>query len=215
MSCKPILFNGKMVQAIQAGRKTQTRRVVVPQPCAEFLARGVVRVVAQWPLQDGVRWFMADGLSELRKSPWRPGDTLWVKEAWAFRPPRDVDCPLHITYRADETVRPIDPDSVQWEHLEQESRRWRSPIHMPRWASRLTLEVEDVRVEPVQEISPDEALAEGVRDSYPSKVLCPETIDEYNLERFRRLWDSINANRGYGWETNPWVRAVTFRRIST
>src|SRR6266700_6902801 len=84
---KPILFSGEMVRAILEGRKTQTRRTTKPQPHPDFLARGLVGgiPVPQWPQQNGVRWFMADGLSELTECPYgKPGDTLWVRETWAW-----------------------------------------------------------------------------------------------------------------------------------
>jgi hypothetical protein len=79
------------------------------------------------------------------------------------------------------------------------------PIHMPRWASRISLEITGVRVERVQDISEADALAEGVDRTNTS-------LPGYATERFRRLWDSINAARGFGWEVNPWVWVIEFRR---
>lgn len=82
---RPILMTGGNVRSILEHRKTHTRRIMKPQPSKAFLDRGLASVVPQWPMQDGVRWFMRDGLSELVKCPYgKPGDRLWVKETHAF-----------------------------------------------------------------------------------------------------------------------------------
>jgi len=88
--------------------------------------------------------------------------------------------------------------------------RWRSPIHMPRWASRILLEVTDVRVERVQEIGEADAECEGV-----GWDCCGEGENDPRTPReaFCGLWDSINAKRGYSWKSNPWIWAITFKRI--
>jgi hypothetical protein len=89
--------------------------------------------------------------------------------------------------------------------------KWRPSIYMPRWASRITLIITNVRVQRVQEITRDDALAEGVdlsRELFPT-MNAPDKA----LRLFPRLWDSINAKRGFGWDTNPWVWAITFQRV--
>jgi len=87
--------------------------------------------------------------------------------------------------------------------------KWRSPIFMPRWASRLTLEITGVKVERVQDISSRDAWNEGATCSCTSPV--PQCAG--NIDAFRNIWDSINAKRGYGWDANPWVWVVEFRQI--
>ena len=120
-----------------------------------------------------------------------PGDRLWVRETW------DTDGKT-IAYRATTPETTTDPEPM----------RWRPSIHMPRWASRLTLAVTSVRVERVQEITEADARAEGIepqRSDYSG--------EDSNSLQFRDLWDSINAARGYGWAVNPWVWVVEFERV--
>jgi len=201
----PILFNGDMVRAIIDGRKTQTRQLIKPQPHPDFLARGVVEIRPQWPLQDGVRWFMEDGCSELRACPYGgPGDTLWLRETWApdrlWKPGETITEPERVIYRADESRRRVDHCYVG---------RWRPSIHMPRWASRLTLEITGVRVERVHDIDGMDALAEGVL--IPDGGSYDERLPQYR-EAFRELWDSTYAKKGFGWDTNPWVWVIDFKK---
>jgi len=210
---RPILFNAEMVRAVLAGRKTQTRRVVkLPDSCGfatyfhpteytfSHWDRGYEEDVATVPCPYGV-----------------PGDRLWVREAWgaSARKPSEGD---RIWYRADN-------DRPTWA-----GDRWRPSIHMPRWASRILLEVTDVRVERVQEISEGDAVAEGVMPNWPLDPdewlaeshgympYCthhPEPCDCHEaanaVDSFRGLWNSINANRGFAWSDNPWVWAVAFK----
>ncbi len=168
MSEKPILFSGEMIRAVLDGRKTQTRRVVKPQPVGLWAAPGKSRC------------------------PYgQPGGRLWVRET--FYPERSHRGP--VSYRA---TWPRDDDPPDG--------GWKPSIFMPRWASRITLEIVSVRVEQVQDISEDDARAEGVDDGTgQTRPLHPYW--------FRALWDSINSKRGYGWEKNPWVWVVAFRRV--
>lgn len=204
MTSKPILFSGPMVRAILDERKHQTRRVLKPQPVDPWY----------WPgdeVDPESGWF--DRLEQGRepcgapareytppiKLPYALGDLLWCRETWvhtgdgvwtvsdAMRwPGRSL-----IKYRADG---------------EAPSDQWFPSIHMPRWASRLTLEVTDVRIERIQQISEVDAFAEGCHglvDGLPHRTGC--------RRNFAKLWDSLNAKRGYGWDANPWVCAVTFK----
>lgn len=150
MSEKPILFSGEMVRAILAGRKTQTRRVVKQGPVLDSYNE-----IGSW---DGPG---DEGEYTLSLCPYgKPGDTLWVRETWYcddYRvqrgPYKEVDGAKEMTvYRAD------DPTPY-----EAEQPTWRPSIHMPRWASRITLRVTDVRVERVQDISEEDAIAEGIQ----------------------------------------------------
>ena len=226
MTERPILFNDEMVRAILDGSKTQTRRPMRPQPCAEFLARGVVAVVPQWPQQDGMRWFMADGLSELVKSPWKPGDRHWVRECWGLKTGTQRDHSSRVFYRADGADR-----IEYWQngnHVPEtygyglsHRGKWRPSIHMPRWASRITLEVLDVRAQRLGDISHEDAIAEGAEDDawleyedWVSAVAGGVPHVRVTLrEHFTEVWDSIYAKKGLGSADNPWVFAGTFKRI--
>jgi len=213
---KPILFSGPMIRALLDGRKTQTRRVLKPQPPKDELGYeiGTVRgpewyhpavVGKDGELEPGKQvWGVYDDWGEWgARVPYMPGDLLWVREKAYYGPNR-------IAYAADNV--PIGGrDRVEgWGPA-------RSSIHMPRWASRITLEVTAVRVQRLQEISDDDALAEGVtkvRDN--CYVIRGIDYDEIGLchsgpiAPFAKLWDSLNAKRGFGWDQNPWVIATTF-----
>ncbi len=172
---RPILFSGPMVRAILDGRKTQTRRVITPQPDGDFPFR--------------------------QRCPYgKPGDRLWVRETWTHEDSwcSGVDCeqPSHVYHRATESY----PDSM----------RWRPSIFMPRWASRIDLEVVSVRVERLQEIGEDDAKAEGVE---PSRAGQDERgpVKTYRTG-FVRAWDTINGKRA-PWVSNPWVWVVEFREV--
>ncbi len=190
---KPILFSGEMVRAILDGRKTQTRRVVKPQPSA-----GVRRSV-----------FVPSGLEdghgrELRCPYGRPGDTLWVRETWASHKYMDDTKPSEFTVGAQMLPVWYRADNVQ----SDERGKWRPSIFMPRWASRITLRLVDVRVETLQQIEPEDCKAEGV---YNAGSLASNTMYR---EAFAAIWDSINANRGHAWDSNPWVWVVEFEVVT-
>lgn len=198
----PIIFSAPMVRAILEGRKTQTRRVVKgwqPKGIGAFhvdtgFKRGHPTLVETTPHPAGreIHW--------LQRMPYgQPGDRLWVRESfsgpheWATIPPSGwgwdhSDVP--IWYWADGN-----PDHGDW-------TRPRPSIHMPRWASRITLEITDVRVQRVQDISEEDALAEGCRSQIKHSAA------------FADLWDSINESRGFGWNANPYVWALTFKRAT-
>lgn len=203
---RPILFSGPMVRAIIDGRKTQTRRPVKPQPPSS------TRHVATYHHPDPrTRFWASDGASLLDWSQPCPygevGDRLYVRETWQHdnHPfgPYDKDCT--VFYRADYLDDPLGPD------LERSPdgirREWRPSIHMPRAASRITLEVTGVRVERLNDISDADADAEG----WPG---FSETNSLDSMAWYAELWDSINASRGFGWVSNSWVWIVEFRRIT-
>lgn len=211
---RPILFKGDMVTAILDGRKTQTRRVVKPQlgtnPYDKF-------VHVEATEQDG--WYYwwdyicgpgsCDVDQEYRyiKCPYgKPGDELWVRETFSLPyhiqelglKPSECHPELEVHYWADG-----DPESGDW--------TWPKPsIHMPRWASRIQLRVTDVHVERVQDISEEDAITEGVTVPEGEDVLKPITDAR---TWFSILWDNINAERGFGWNADPWVWVVEFERI--
>lgn len=194
MKERPILFSAPMVRAILEGRKTMTRRVVNPQP--DVVERGVC-------------FFDGDGTSgpgsrdRIIYCPYgKPGDRLWVRETWSKDPNS-----AQILYRAG---APGTPGS--WV-TSTPFDSWRPSIHMSRWASRILLEVTAVKVEQVQKISDEDILSEGIK-------IDPAYSDEYGCHvryrrAFREIWDSINSKRGYGWDSNPWVWVISFKRIDS
>ncbi|WP_186083797.1 hypothetical protein [Burkholderia gladioli] len=130
-----------------------------------------------------------------------PGDRLWVRETWG----QYQLAPEDIVYRADEDFPCGSP------------KRWRPSIHMPRWASRITLEITGVRVERLQDISEADAIAEGIE--HTSDGFSVDEGRHFHAARardsFASLWDGLNEARGHGWEANPWVWVIEFRRITT
>jgi hypothetical protein len=217
---RPILFSGPMVQALREGRKTQTRRLVKPQPCDEWVpvvgAYHPTIIDRHGDEQPGREVYGASDEREGRVCPYgRPGDQLWVREGWKAHttfdhlPPRDLPR-SHIWYLADDGYK-------------AESRT-RASMHMPRWASRITLEITEVRVERLQSISEDDAIAEGCThtDFGPNKWQQPrpgwkcgdapsghEQCMHSATYAYASLWDDING--AGAWNTNPWVWAVSFR----
>jgi hypothetical protein len=198
---RPIMFSAEMVRAIIDGRKSQTRRLYKPRSCDRIDSPG-------------------GPLCSLPSPYGSPGDHLWVKETWSH----DAYGPY---YRATEVA----PDTL----------RWKPSIFMPRWASRITLEITEVHVQRLQEISGDDAAAEGV--TFPrcdcdvccrSSVMCPADASAH-IDEFATLWDSINGKprvlrdddgdpvtgddgmpvmvAARSWASNPWVWAITFRRL--
>lgn len=219
MAVRPIIFSDPMVRALLEGRKTQTRRVVKPQPPDHLDLLCGPDQNGRYHWTNGMQWeFWPGGLDHPEydyRPPWRFGDLLWVRQAWApvvstgaslkiADSPRDDPRKHAIRFRADGD-----------KHV---YGRWKSAIHMPRWASRLTLEVTDVWVQRLQDISEAEAQAEGIGEydgALDEVALCrraklingsPEDARTW----FAVIWDSLNAKRGYGWDQNPWVVALIF-----
>lgn len=208
---KPIIFSGPMVRAILDGQKTQTRQVMRPGRYDDSL-RGhepsgrVVNYYGDERL--GAEYVRPGYSSVVLPMLYAVGDRLWVREAWRFD-----DAEMNSVTPA---ALPEQPELVLYEadrlFFDDDDRRRRSPIHMPRWASRITLRVTDVRVQRVQEISWIDAVAEGAHD--PRRAMMRIDPDTGCVAAFRDLWNSINAKRGYGWDVNPWVVALTFERES-
>lgn len=181
MKERPILFNGDMVRAILAGQKTQTRRIPSKtQQHALFCPYG------------------------------HPGDRLWVQEAWYYEmhmhdmTAGEPNLPGGLyshrcIYRADQPDYPVD--------IGVGGDGWCPPCRMPRWFSRITLEITDVHVERVQDIHEEDSIAEGID---PRKL--SYLSGERAVTKFSVLWNSIYAARGFGWDVNPWVWVVTFKR---
>lgn len=210
---RPILFQGDMVRAVHADEKTQTRRALNPQPMAWVGVQKLVFIKDPWH-PDAFKGTPVEGRFKVkgpRESVWcgedfsgnivgvygrcpygLVGDRLWVREAFYVQPELWArnHGPQPVHYAADTNREEVE-DYVQ-----------KPSIHMPRWASRITLEITGVRVERVQEISEEDARAEGI-DARPQAA----------IPWYRDLWDSINADRGYGWAANPLVWVVMFKRL--
>jgi hypothetical protein len=219
---KPILFSAPMVQAILAGRKTMTRRVIK-------FPKGAYPHWYHGQNEGGTHDFMFGEISngccldwsDAIKSPYKAGDVLWVRETWGIGTRSDPDQGWvdGIELKADEAF--IDEiESLPLYHTgnealfelysNDESKGWHPSIHMPREAARLFLRVTSVRVERVQDIRHEEVLAEGISE-------CKGRTEEEDCEcatiKYAKLWDSLNAKRGYGWDNNPWVWVISFERM--
>jgi hypothetical protein len=222
MNEKPILFSAPMIRAILAGRKTQTRRVIKPQPKYDHFSYIGAKHTGPWRGY----LYLDDPVWEARCPCGRQGDQLWVRETFAeiceLADPlcecEDAapDNPHHfIEYRADSGNKypgqwdDAYPGEIILAKEEGYLPRWKPSIFMPRWASRIQLQVESVRVERVQEISPRDAVREGVVDFVKQRTWKYHAI----IENFKEVWNSINEDRGYGWEKNPWVWVVEFSLI--
>jgi hypothetical protein len=229
MKERPILFSAPMVRAILEGRKTQTRRVVSVQPpneagwklseCASTTGdkRNIGRV--QWLKIAPNGYEVLDSFGEYFSSKYgRAGDRLWVREtfnhsdSWYEDKPslnwkncrRDGKC-TYVYYNA--TLTP-----AQRRERNEDPWPWTPSIFMPRWASRITLEIVSVRVERVQEISEADSISEGIQGCIDTTGMSSLRI---GAEKYRELWDSINAKRdGYAWKDNPWVWVIEFKKLS-
>ena len=187
MTDRPIIFSGPMVRALLAGTKTQTRRVLKPQP---------LTVGDQFGFRQGAR------NDEL---PYQPGNRLYVREAFRLRQDQDSKPPSQDWWKSGAWYHADDP-TLEPSGCGGGAGKLRPSIHMPRWASRITLVVTDVKVERVQDISGDDCIAEGIWPREERKL----GRSGEAIEAFRDLWDPINAKRGYGWDVNPWVAAISF-----
>jgi hypothetical protein len=229
MNSKPILFSGEMVKAILDGRKTQTRRIVKP--------RGVSSDIAQW------LHVMAKGVD--MPCPYgKAGDRLWVRETfvlenWEDEPKTPTDRPI-FHYEPADPMNEYDNEYWQIPHYKatdptpdlyygdtdenddgEPKCKWRPSIFMPRWASRITLDVVNVRVERLQEITRDGAKAEGVSNIWN---WTPDRNPEHHrrgvlnpyVANYSVLWDQIHAGSliGYGWNANPFVWVIEFKMVS-
>lgn len=204
MKQRPILFSAAMVRALLAGTKTQTRRTV------KFTAGGHIKEAC------GHRRWHPEDPNAIAACPYgAPGDRLWVKETWftdahwhgvkpTKLPQPGPDKPGAAIYYA--ATHSFCPDGFL-----------RPCLFMRQWMSRLTLEITAVRVERLQDISPEDAIAEGVTlREIPTGVVCDsngaeEMMQEHPVDAYASLWESINGPDS--WAANPWVWVVEFRRV--
>jgi len=200
MKERPILMSTDNVKAILEGRKTQTRRVIkIPK-------YGRIKVGTTYLLPNNTNptggvsiCFDQSGLADWKVLPCpygQVGDRLWVRETWCGCKTIPPSQPIH--YKATDNKG---CDDV-----------WRPSIFMPRWASRITLEITEIRVERLQEITEEDAITEGC-------TIMVGTTAGGNMGlasaryAFMKLWDSLNAKQGYPWESNCWVWVITFKPV--
>lgn len=195
---RPIIFSAPMVRAILGGRKTQTRRIVKPQPpeWINELHGGELSKRAPYAIEDDEQrvfgWGFQDDHDRYYKFPYGSiGDRLWVRETYGLA---DIGDSLQYVYRATDT---------DWQLCD--GWKWKPSIHMPRRASRLTLEIIDVRVERLNAISEKDAIAEGSQCAgVPASIT--------NVGAFAKLWESINGDGS--WACNPWVWVIEFKKVA-
>lgn len=189
MKAHPIIFSAPMVRALLEGRKTQTRRIIKPQPSGQLFPR------------EGKTFWMPGGFSDSSEPVdcryGGPGDLLWVRETWREDSPDDPEAAVYAA---------TPPQKLP------SGFRWKPSIHMPRWASRLTLRITDVRVQRLQDISESDAIAEGLittgaeysfGDGF-AKWVEPKSA-------YAHLWNVINGRDS--WALNSWIWALSFEVI--
>ncbi|HHV5433285.1 TPA: morphogenetic protein [Klebsiella pneumoniae] len=209
MKERGMIFNGEMVRAILDGRKTQTRRIMAPQP-ADDIERCI------FPNPEAIGW-----KSSLRHKHGsttahfchygEPGDRIWVRETFQgplfdydlmdsyCKDPTPFEKPEFCVYKADGVPAPEFYDADDELHC-----CWRPSIHMPRWASRILLEITNVRVERLKSISDSDAIREGCSTANMKSGDCVADV-------FARLWASIYGAES--WNANPWVWVIEFKRV--
>lgn len=206
---RPIIMSAPQVRAILAGTMTQTRRAVKIRGL-DFVGGGPRNGAdwndpSCWGFEDcntGRNWALAsgEGVDDVFSCPHGvPGDRLWVRETWRV-----------MGESPEDTLDMFGRDDIQYRADRDESYigKYRSSIHMPRWASRITLEITNVRVERLQNISEADAMAEGT----PPVLVPPDGGDQPHVVGYRDLWESING--AGSWDANPWVWVVAFRRVA-
>jgi hypothetical protein len=227
MKERPLPLIGPMVLATLNDLKTMTRRVMKIQPPDEHYKLITTLSTTGDKRQEGKHhWAMLDNLNIIKDQniyfscPYgQPGDHLWVKETWQTGTELDNLNGTEILQKAMDAGYDIGPACPLWYPADGAYRPWcnndldfgntgrkRAARFMPRWASRIILEITGVRVERVQNISVIDCISEGIKIDVPD-------YSEDAIYRFKQLWDSINAKRGFSWDVNPYVWCISFKRI--
>jgi len=227
----PIIFSAAMIDALLAGRKTQTRRLIKPQPPAhqKEVQYPAVEVASSSPLvrkdrYDACRFwhYAGDGTSSspLIKSRYgAPGDQLWVRETWCLSDP-EFEHQLPPTPRPSKDGRWVYYRATEPDIEGRDNKSpWRTPIYMPRWASRITLEITSLRVERLQSITEEDAQAEGLDHDekwwygpmHPVKQMPKVFYDA--RKAYRSCWNSLHPGAHEDWHADPFVWVISFRKL--
>lgn len=253
MKERPILFSGEMVKAILEGRKTMTRRMMKVQPPNDGADYQAYRILAGDRRNIGkCRWVNKNCLAARVNAPyfslpWENGDRLWVKETFSVdgiitgsnsNETFSSGCIEYKYGRAkyfNFSTNPSEPEEIPFDDYRREKLiamydsqigDWRPSIFMPRWASRITLEITDISVERLQDITEEDAIAEGIHlcagideEGYThgyhwGPVSDAELLFNSAADAYRKLWDSINGQKpGKTWNDNPWVWVIEFKEV--
>lgn len=226
MTERGMIFNAEMVRAILDGRKTQTRRIMKVQPESNQL--GLLLITDSTKHSDIGKYHWAESnatgnhvRSKLFLCPFGAvGDRIWVREGFfpaplemQSEPPRKTI--WNIAYRDGMQMEKLAP--AEYNPTIYNYERWTPSIHMPRWASRILLEITDVRIERLNAISEEDATAEGVPPAgsllpdYPGTFLTPKGDFATAKVAFQRLWESIHGEES--WKANSWVWVISFKRV--
>ena len=224
---RPIIFSCEMVKTILDGKKTMTRRVVKSGFINNYKHAHIIKQSSD-KSREGKAYFYdkpVDGMvlsSQLVSNPYgKVGDRLWVRETWQEIGP---DCLLtyKATYPSDLYAKRPELENVPpLASLKDRGYLWKSPMFMPRWASRILLEITDIRIERLQDISEQDCEKEGFR-FYPLSRICFKPSSAKHLSGhgsnnyksiFGEYWDTLNAKKGYQWSSNPWVWVVEFKVV--
>ena len=208
---KPIIFNTEMVKAILDGRKTMTRRTQgldrVNTAPGDWESIGI-NTSGLWEFHNRL-----DGLGVRCSCPYgQVGQRLWVRECFRYidfdlRDIGELHPNVKVEYKADGLQKWVKGDYKTQITIPD---KWRPSIHMPRWASRITLEITEERAERVQEIQGE--VGDIIREGVESALWIDDKGVHTALSWFVGLWNSINAERGYGWDTNCWVWVISFKK---
>ena len=250
---RPIIFSGEMVKAILDRKKTMTRRVVKSNFINHYKHAHIIRQSTD-KKREGKAYFYDTPVgsmvlsSQLVNNPYgKVGDRLWVRETWApvnscgesalaYKADNEIICLSENEEFLDEygTLNYTDPRLAKYAFADWADDlvngvegAWKSPITMPRWASRILLEITDIRVERLQDISEADAVKEGIKEFRINcsrdgiKTAYRDYSDVHNdvvtlnnpTASFRTLWDTLNAKKGYPWSSNPWVWVVEFKVV--
>lgn len=211
MKEKPILFNTEMVKAVLEGRKTQTRRVI----------KNACDIIQDWDDKDkSYGPYFEDKYGDHHKTvevcPYgQIGDKLWVRETFTHYRGfgEDVKPGAPIIYKADKDNCGQYPAIVDGKDcLVSQKMLWNASIFMPKSACRIWMEITDIRVERVRDITPEEITKEGVVSDITNPAMGKRHLNRLKI-LWTNLWNSINEKRGYSWESNPWVWVVEFKRV--
>lgn len=219
MTDRPILFSKPMILALLAGRKTQTRRIIKPQPEQFKMTNGEMSHVYLTHIEgdDVPRITLGTGKTRVittQEIRCAVGDRLWVREDFCFDAGLDGEPPhcfpecTPIRYLADGATTEPPP---AWPPFETAGRR-RASMHMPRRFSRITLDVTEVRVERLQDISKTDAIAEGIQQQRTTGWFSVPGVNGAGtsaVSAYAMLWNDING--AGAWNANPWIAAYSFR----